>query len=500
MWEAIRSNQRRSLLLIALMGVLLVALGGVIGAAVVPPVDTHFVSHGRGPQIDPLLSGAYGAGVALLIWLILWAVAAGSGDGILLSAAGAKRIEKEQAPQLWNVVEEMSIASGLGQMPSIYVIDDDAPNAFAVGYRPGRAAVAVTAGLLRRLNRDELQGVIAHEIGHIRNLDVRFMTMAGVMVGSIVIISDIFLRSLWYGGGRRSSRSSRGGGQAQAILMLIAILLAILAPLLAQMLYFACSRKREYLADASSARFTRYPEGLASALEKISRQAGRNVDDKKKANRVVAPMYIINPLQAQSAVGLMSTHPPTEKRVKVLRGMGGNVGFVEYESAFRKIHGDKASCIGARTLGADTGAEVRAPSVEPGARQDAVARARAAGDLMAGLADYLFIACACGVRIKVPPEFKRPSITCPRCGRQHEIPVAAATAAMAVGAALKGADQTRPATMPKRPPMRYVRKGTGWESFRCGSCGHTVQISPAFSATNVRCPKCNATIQVDHAR
>ena len=314
---------------------------------------------------------------------------------------------------MWNVVEEMSIASGLGQMPKVYVIDDDAPNAFAVGYRPGRAAVAVTAGLLRRLNRDELQGVIAHEIGHIRNLDVRFMTMAGVMVGSIVIISDIFLRSLWFGAGRRSSSRNRGGGQAQIILMVIAIVLAILAPLLAQMLYFACSRKREYLADASAARFTRYPEGLASALEKISRQAGRQSDDKKKANRVVAPMYIINPLQARSAAGLMSTHPPTEKRVKVLRSMGGNVGFAEYEAAYRKIHGNQASCIGTRTLSADTGAEVREPSVKPGTKQDAIARAREAGDLLAGLADYLFIACACGVRIKVPPEFKRPSITCP---------------------------------------------------------------------------------------
>lgn len=232
MWEAIRSNQRRSWLLIGLMGVILLALGAVIGIALVPPIGDHYLDpHNRGPGIDPLITGLWGAGVAFVIWLIMWVVAVVGGDAVLLSATGARRIQKEHAPQLWNTVEEMTIASGLGKMPKVYVIDDPAPNAFAVGYKSERAAVAVTSGLLRRLNRDELQGVVAHEIGHIRNLDVRFMTMAGIMVGSIALISDLFLYSLWFGAGRRRSSSSRGGGHVQMIMMLVAIAAAILAPI-----------------------------------------------------------------------------------------------------------------------------------------------------------------------------------------------------------------------------------------------------------------------------
>ena len=481
MWEAISSNRRRSWLLIGLMGLILISLGAVIGLAIIPPVGNHYFQQSDQPGLDPYVTGLYGAGIALLIWLIMWAVAAGGGDSILLSAAGARPIKKSYAPQLWNTVEEMTIASGLGQMPKVYVIDDEAPNAFAVGYRPGRAAVAVTSGLLRRLNRDELQGVIAHEIGHVRNLDVRFMTMASVMVGSIVMVSDIFLHSLWFGSGRRR-RSSRGGGQAQIIFLVIAIIAAVLAPLCAQLLYFACSRRREYLADASAARFTRYPEGLASALSKISRKGG----EVKKVNRVVAPMYIVNPLQARAAVGLFSTHPPIDKRVKILRSMGGRAGFADYEAAFRQLEGKKAHCIGARTLASDQSVTARQPSAKPDSKQDAIERAREVGDLLAGLADFLFITCTCGVRLKIPPNFKQPSLSCPRCGHKHEIPHA-------------GISPTKPAGTPGRtvaqPPLRFERKGTGWESFKC-SCGHVVQISPAFHAPTTNCHKCRRLIEI----
>ena len=166
MWEAIQSNKRRSWVLISLMGALLVGLGFAVGYTWAPPDG-----------------GAVGAVVALVLWFILLLVAFGQGDSILLASAKAREVKKGQAPQLWNVVEEMTIASGLGTMPKVYVIDSEVPNAFAVGRKPEKAAVAVTSGLLRRLNRDELQGVIAHEISHIQNLDVRFMTLASVMVG-----------------------------------------------------------------------------------------------------------------------------------------------------------------------------------------------------------------------------------------------------------------------------------------------------------------------------
>ncbi len=452
MWEAIASNERRSWVLVSLLGIVLIALGGTIGLAV-----------------EPHVGGFFGVAAAVALWLILWATAAGAGDGILLRTAKAREIQKEDAPQLWNVVEEMTIAAGLGQMPKVYVIDDPTLNAFAVGYRQRKAAVAVTSGLLKRLNRDELQGVIAHELGHIRNLDVRFMTLASVMVGAVVIISQGFLRGMFYSGGRRGS--SRGGGGGQLILLAAAILLAIIAPLAAQMLYFACSRRREFLADASSARFTRFPEGLAAALEKISGQA----KSQPEVSKVLAPLYIVNPLAERAIFGLFSTHPPTTERVRILRSMAG-AGYAAYQAAFERLHAG-TRCIGARTLSADTSAAIRAPIAEPAA-EDPVQRARDVGQLLDRVINFVVIPCACGARLKLPPGFKRESVACPRCGRQHAVPKV----------------EARPA----QQPARYQRRGTGWESFQC-ACGHTVQISPTCSAARVNCPKCRRRIEIQPA-
>jgi heat shock protein HtpX len=458
MWEAIQSNRRKSMVLISLMAVLLIGLGFAIGMFV-----------------DPRAGGPVGAGVALILWLIMLTVALFQGENVLLMGAKAQRIEKEDAPRLWNIVEEMTIASGLGQMPRVYVIDDDVPNAFAAGRKSEAAVVAVTSGLLNRLNRDELQGVVAHEIGHIRNLDIRFMTIASVMVGSIVIISDVFLRSLWFGAGRRRS-SSRGGGQAQLVMLVVAIAVAILAPIFAQMLYFACSRRREFLADASAARFTRYPAGLASALERISKRAG----SAKKVNRALAPLYIVNPLQGRSLAGLFATHPPTDVRISILRGMGSAADFAAYETAYRKTQGETSRCLSDRVIKSEESVTARQPSAEPRGRKDAVERAREVADLLDRFAEFLIFPCTCGVRIKVPPGVKRDTLSCPRCGKKHTIPTARPASA-------KG----QPATA----PMRYVRQGNGWESFKC-SCGKTIQLSPSFSAPSVHCPACQNQIMI----
>jgi heat shock protein HtpX len=228
----------------------------------------------------------------------------------------AKRIEKKDAPQLFNVVEELSIAAGL-PMPAVYVIDDTAPNAFATGRDPEHSSVAITTGLMQKLNRDELQGVMAHELSHVGNRDILFATMVGILVGSIALLSDFFLRSLWLGGGRRRKKS--GGGQADAIIMVIGLVFAILAPVFAKLLQLAVSRQREYLADATAAKITRYPEGLASALEKI---AG-DKEVLEVANRATQHLYIVNPIKPfeKRAKGLLSTHPPIEERVARLRAM-----------------------------------------------------------------------------------------------------------------------------------------------------------------------------------
>ena len=307
MWEAISANQRRSALLITSLAALLALMGMAIG----------FLMGGK-PQ-----TAYFGAFIGIFIWGVLLLVNLMGGESVLLSSANAREVAHDEAPQLYNVVEEIRIAASLPAMPRVFIIDTPVPNAFAVGLNPERACVAVTAGLLERLNRDELQGVIAHELGHISNRDTLFMTLAGVTLGAIVLLADAGMRMMfWGGGGRRrsSSTSGKNGGAALAVMMIAALVLAILAPLVARLLYFACSRQREYLADASAAQYTRYPAGLANALRKIALQ-----QDPKKipVNRVVAPMYAINPLAAAGSFSVFGTHPPTEERIRRLLEMQG---------------------------------------------------------------------------------------------------------------------------------------------------------------------------------
>jgi heat shock protein HtpX len=459
MWEAIASNRRRSRLLIAIMGALLVILGFGIGAVA-----------------DPARGGPVGAVVALLYWLLLLVIALAGGDQALLMGARARPIKKEDSPRLWNVVEEMTIASGLGTMPRVYVIDDDSPNAFAAGPRPDKSVIAVTSGLLKRLNRDELQGVVAHEIGHIKNLDVRFLTIAAIMVASITIISDFFMRSLWFGAGRR--RSSKVDPRVQLAILAITVVLAILAPFLAQLLYMACSRQREYLADASAARFTRYPEGLASALEKIA----LGVKSTKKVNRALAPLYIVNPLQARASGSMVSTHPPTEQRIKILRAMAGGAGYVDYENAFRKVRGGDDPCIGKQTLGSEGSVPARQASAEGDSKQEMVERLQEVDGILGRLANLILIPCLCGVQMRVPQNLERDSFKCPRCGREHPMP-------RAHEAAEAAPSDRSPGT------LQYERQSEGWEAFKC-SCGKAIQIGPAFDAPIIRCRGCGSEIEI----
>jgi len=481
MWEQIQANKRKSYFLIMFMAALLILLGYGIGIVINPDNPDY----------------AYiGVAIAVGVWLILLMTATWGGSGLLLFSSGAHEIAHEDHPRLDNVVEEMTIASGLPAKPKVYIIDSDMPNAFAVG-KPEKAAVAVTSGLLMKLNRDELQGVIAHEIGHITNQDTRFMTLAGVMMGAIVILADMLLRTAFYSGRGRRRSSAGGGGQAAAIFLIIAIILAILAPLLAQMLYFACSRKREYLADASAARFTRYPEGLASALQKISRATGKM----EGVNRVTAPMYIVNPLQSRAAFSLFSTHPSTGERVKILRSMAGGAAFANYEQAYSGV--TRSKLIGAQTLHEDEPLRVRAASAEP--EGDDLTRARETVDILHRLGGFLFLNCACGLRIKVPPTFKGETLKCPRCSREHTIPRAiAAAAAMGVAAraavaqpeavALAAAKAAADAK-PRAEEKVFRRRAGRGESVRC-DCGGTIQISPRFAADSVRCRRCGKKTRV----
>ena len=403
MWELIQSNRRKSLVLFISLGMTLILLGYFFGGAYYPDGG-----------------GFIGIFLALIIWGILSLISYFSGSKILLAVSGAKEVTKEVHPQLFNVVEEMKISAGLPKMPKIYIINEAAPNAFATGIKPEESVVAVTAGLLARLNRDELQGVIAHEVSHIVNRDVLFVTFAGIMLGSIVLISEIFLRSLWFtGGGRYSSRSSRSSGQGQMIIMIIAIAFAILAPILAQLLYFAISRKREYLADASAVRYTRYPEGLASALEKIS----DNSIDLKTANKVTAPMYIANPLKpkGQKLSNLTSTHPPITERIRILRSISGGANYVNYQNAFNNVKHNKGTIIPYSGLTDKTSIALKDVVAVPAVMGVSKQTKRETGNIMMKVNKYSFIDCKCGLKIKIPPDFKKSELFCPRCGRLHKL-------------------------------------------------------------------------------
>ena len=404
MWQQIRSNEIRSAVLVAGMLMLLLLIGYFLGLA--------FLDNGIGGLI-----------IALVVWAIMNMVAFFQGDNILLALSKARKIERDDHPRLYNIVEEMRIASGLEKMPDIYIIDDPALNAFATGRDPKRASVAITSGLLQKLNRDELQGVIGHELAHIKNRDVLLMSLCSILLGTIVILAYYATYMLFFSsmtGGRRSS--SGGGGSAQAIILIIGIALMILAPILARLIYFAISRKREYLADASSALYTRYPDGLASALEKL----GGSTAELKSANKATAPMYIINPFRRKGkpATDLSSTHPPISERTRILRSMAGGVSLADYDSAYRQVHKGgvgvitpaavaSAGAVGLRAAGPE------AAPIEP--EPSKLERTREVSDLMWRKSNYRTINCDCGTKLKVPPNLKKVNVKCPHCGRIHPL-------------------------------------------------------------------------------
>lgn len=238
-------------------------------------------------------------------------------DKIVLAISRARPVEKEEYPYLYNVVEGLAIAAGLPK-PRCYIIDDSAPNAFASGRNPQNSVIVVTTGLLEKLNRVELEGVIAHEMSHIKNYDVLVQTLTVVMVGVVALLSDWLLRSFFWGGGRRKG-SSRGRGSAAAIFIIVGLILALFSPLISQLIHFAISRKREFLADANGAFLTRYPPGLASALKKLD----ADTEPLEVANKATAHLYIVNPLKdLKGKVNkLFSTHPPIEERIAALEKM-----------------------------------------------------------------------------------------------------------------------------------------------------------------------------------
>ena len=306
-YDQIAANRRNSFLL----ALLVIGLFGLLGFA-----------------IGYAWTGSPAGAAAILAFALFLGGLSGvgsyyAGDKLVLAASQAREVDLSAAPQLLNVVQEMAIAANV-PMPKVYIIDDTAPNAFATGRDPQHASVAITTGLLQKLDREELQGVLGHEMSHVQNYDIRFSLIVGVMVGAIAILADFFLRfTFWSGvtGRRRESGSSSSGGGAQAIFMVIALVLAIIAPIISRFIQLAVSRQREYLADASSVALTRNPAGLERALAKI---AG-DQEVLEVANRGTQHMYFTNPIKKfeERSSGLMSTHPPIIDRINRLRELTG---------------------------------------------------------------------------------------------------------------------------------------------------------------------------------
>lgn len=261
------------------------------------------------------------AGFALVISGIMSFGSYYYSDKMVLATAGAHAIEEKDNPELYHIVENLAIGDGL-PMPKVYIIDDQSPNAFATGRDPKHAAVAVTSGILAKLNKSELEGVLAHELSHVKNYDTRLMAITAILVGSVAIIADMFMRSLWWGGlGGSRRRDNDRDDRMQGVFLILGIIFAILSPLIATLIQLAVSRKREFLADASGVLLTRYPEGLANALEKISSDP-RPV---AHATNATAHLYITNPFKngetGKWLASLFNTHPPIEERIKILRSM-----------------------------------------------------------------------------------------------------------------------------------------------------------------------------------
>lgn len=297
MFDEVRNNKMRSWALVLLFVILIGLLGATIG----------------------LVYGdvSFGLFIAVIFSLVYSFVGFYSGDQMILTMTGAKPVTKKEYPYLFHTIEALSISAGI-PVPKAYVINDSALNAFATGRDYKHASITVTSGLLDKMNRQELEGVVAHEMSHIKNYDIRFMMLTAVLVGLATLLSDFLLRSLLWGRGGR--RDSKGGGNVTIVLIVLGLVLAVLTPFIGELIKLAVSRKREYMADANAAVITRYPSGLASALKKIAGDPDPLVD---QANRATAHLFISTPFRNKTGfvTNLFSTHPPIEERIKRLEAM-----------------------------------------------------------------------------------------------------------------------------------------------------------------------------------
>ena len=427
MWQQIESNKRKTIILLTLMTVFLIVFS--LSCALMISSDVAEIL-------------VYNA----IFWIVFICMFIYGYKRPLSSFGGnVYKCSEKEDKTLFNIVSEMKIASGLTVMPEIYILDSNILNAFACGTSEKNAKIVVSKGLLKTLNRDELQGVIAHEIAHIVNRDTCYLLYASIIVNIIANISNGFFRSTFRS--RRSSGSSQGSG----ILLIVAVIFMIVAPILASIFYFTLSRKREYLADACSAQFTRYPEGLANALKKISGKiescSSESLNELKQLSNPLARASYIVPLKATSDKdSLFSTHPSTKNRINILLNMANSsrADFEAYNSAYEDVTQSKSLIqlsnserkavpiretletvgVGAGAMGLVGGEAVSAQEKPQSVKQEVEAEIknhREVEDLMWNLAHYVNIDCSCGTKLRIPPSYIGQTIVCPHCKQPHVI-------------------------------------------------------------------------------
>jgi len=443
MWHQIAINKRNTYILLTAMLIIFLILGAAFGVFLEYYLDLTEITPEMSEQTLIFNAASNGIITALVIWTILLLTALLRGKETILSLNNAQKIPHGASRILENVVEEMSIAAGMPKPPEIFVIDALMPNAFATGLSPENSAIAVTTGLLTELDRDELQAVVAHEIAHIVNRDTMYMIFTGIMIGTITVLADFALRMMRGSSSRTRSSKSSGSG----IILLIALVLMIISPIIAQILYFSISQRREYLADACAAQFTRYPQALASALAKIS----GSIHVYRDADKITSAMFIVHPLDTEERYknnysmfgNLFSTHPPTEKRIAVLSQMAG-ADFNAYNEAFKKVSGRRKPVLSKDELYGVKPLEIIKPEKEntnsnfvAGAvvtagvatladekiqkTKEKLSRKRDAVDTLWKSNNYIFKQCECGTKMKFPQEYKGQKIQCPHCGNIIEV-------------------------------------------------------------------------------
>ena len=408
MWKQISKNKRNSIFIFILLSLILLSVGAISGFIL----------------MDTSVEGAIWGGI--IVMFIYWAlIMDGQRKSLPISVdENVRKCKKNDNPKLYNIVEEMAIAAGLSVVPDIYIMDTSEPNAFACGFKPEKSCVCVTTGLLELCNRDELQGVVAHELAHIVNRDTTYLLYASIIVAMLSSMTRAFSR-----GGRR--RSSSNGS-------VIIVLMLLLSYLFANLLYFFLSRKREFLADACAAQFTRYPVGLASALKKITSSTKQQKDLKGESQLKLNPYVRVSCITPviSSFLGLFSTHPSTEDRIKILMSMTNGADFATYNMAYSSVT-KKSGVINNSDVQACEKTPIRigepmvalvslvggklTPEIMKIEQDEKVERRRQVEDMMWRYEGYIFVECTCETKLKLPQSFKGKTVVCPHCKSEHII-------------------------------------------------------------------------------